>query len=196
MEDILPALKTSLLTGLSRATGRPAAELRLRLPGRAAAAACPLVSVMDAGVAAALLGEDAFAPVLGVLPVRRVEAKNGWLLFTLSDAFYSAAVRHVRATLPPAAEDLGGHALNRMLCLSRRGGDGCPADERVQRAWLLTLCCAESRAALRRAERALTHMTHHRSPRERAALREACGGMADAAGRILYRTMREMKERG
>lgn len=183
MEDVLSALSASLVSGISGAVGLPASGLRLRIPARGAAVACPLLG--EADMAATRLTAADFPPVLGVMPVRHVSAKNGWLLFTLSDEFYTAALRYVQRTLPRPDSDGGCRALNRMRCMARAGGDVCPPDERVQRAWLLTLCAYPGGAALRRAKAALLSMTHHIPPRERAALAAACGGVADAAARAL-----------
>lgn len=164
----------------------PPDGLRLHMPARHAAASCPLIDAADAGIAAACLRDMSFPAVLGVPPVSRVEAKDGWLLFSLSDDFYAAAVREVQRALPVPDGDLDCHALNRMLCLARAGGDGCPADTAVQRAWLLTLCCWQSGGAWQRALRALNRITWHEPPRKRADLAASLGGIADAAARIVY----------
>ncbi len=186
MNEILRQLDASLCEAVARAAGLEKERVRLHIPAREAAAACPLLDRADAGIAAAMLQNGDIAPVLDVLPVSNVKARNGWLLFTLSDAFYTAAVWHVRRSLPAPVGDGDCHALNQMIAMARAGGDGCPADAHVQRAWLLTLCCTESGAALFRAKTALSAMTLHVPPAERAALTRACGGVADAAARILY----------
>lgn len=186
MKAICNLLEASLLTGVARAVHMPPDSLRLRIPARHAAASCPLIDAADAGIAAACLQGMNFPAVLGVPPVSAVEAKDGWLLFTLSDEFYTAALREVQRTLPRPEGDLGNHTLNRMLALARAGGDACPADAAVQRAFLLTLCCWQGEGAWQKALRALHGITWHVPPKKRAALAASLGGVADAAARILY----------
>ena len=186
MKAICNLLEASLLEGVARAVHMPPSSLRLRMSARHADASCPLIDAADACIAAACLQDMNFPAVLGAPPVSSIEAKNGWLLFTLSDAFYTAALREVQRALPVPDGDLGCHTLNRMLCMARFGGDDCPADAAVQRAFLLTLCSWQSEGAWRRALRALNSITRHVPPKERADLAASLGGVADAASRIVY----------
>ena len=88
--------------------------------------------------------------------------------------------------LPPASHDCGQHAVNRLRAMARRGGTDCPPEPAVQRALLLALCATRSPAARAQAERALLSLAHGTPPRERPALLARCGGVADAAARILF----------
>lgn len=181
----------SIAAGLTYVLGEPVLPSTVHIPAREAAAssAVAISRGLDAETLCVRLGSAraaAFDPVFGVAPVGAVRAQNGWLLFDLTDAFYTAAVRHVLSVLPPAADDCGKHALNRMLALARRGGTSCPAIPAVQRALLLALGAAGSPAARAQTERALLSMAHGLSPRERPMLLSRCGGVGDAAARILY----------
>lgn len=181
----------SIAAGLTRVLGEAVAPSAVHIPARDAAAssAVAISRGLDAEALCVRLGSArgaAFPPVFGVAPIRAVRARNGWLLFDLTDALYTAAVRHVLSALPPAAGDCGKHTLNRMLALARRGGTSCPAIPAVQRALLLALGAPISPAARAQAERALLSMAHGLPPRERPALLARCGGVGDAAARILY----------
>lgn len=186
METICHLLKASLLTGVARSVNMPQDSLRLCMPARNVAASCPLIDAADASMAAARLKDMGFPAVLGVPPVSFVEAKDGWLLFTLSGEFYTAALREVQRTLPPPEGDLGNHTLNRMLCLARAGGEDCPTDAAVQRAFWQTLCCWQGEGAWQKALRGLNSITWHVPPKKRATLAASLGGVADASARILY----------
>lgn len=190
-------LAAALAAGLTRALGEPVPASAVRLPARHAAASCAVLSrACHAQALAAQLTdarETLFPPVCGVQPVACVQAENGWLLFTLRDEFYTAAVRCVQAALPRAADDCGCHVLNRMRALARFGGTDCPSEPRIQRALLLTLLAPDSPARFRAAQRALLTLSHDRPPRERQALLLRCGGVGDAAARLLYRLLTSEK---
>lgn len=71
----------------------------------------------------------------GVKLVERVFQSEGRLCFSLTDAFFNAAVRKTNAltpfpTLPPRVEGRAEYALSRMLMLARKGGDGCEKEAR------------------------------------------------------------------
>lgn len=190
-ESLYMPLCSAIAAGLSHVLGEAVPPSAVHIPARDAAAssAVAISRGLDAEALCVRLGSAAgaaFGPVFGVKPVQAVRAQNGWLLFDLTDAFYAAAVWHVLDTFPPAAGDCGKHTLNRMRALARRGGTGCPAVPEVQRALLLTLGAPLSAAARAQAERALLTMSHGVPQRERPALLARCGGVAEAAARILY----------
>lgn len=71
----------------------------------------------------------------GVPLVEGVSQSEGRLCFTLTDAFFNAAVREVNESmplpsLPPRAENRAEYALSRMLMLARKGVGGCDASAR------------------------------------------------------------------
>jgi len=193
MRELRELLYASLQTGIMRDNKLPQTPLRFRLPSRVADASCSLVGIMNATELAAGLTPADFPTVLGVSPISRIWVRNGWLLFNLSDALYTAAVEYAQRTLPFPQEDCNCHVLNRMRCLARNGGSDCPVDGRVQRAWLLTLCCDQSNMALRYAMHALRQLTYHVPIIERSAFRTSCSGVADAAARILYHEIKKDK---
>ncbi|MEG1525286.1 MAG: hypothetical protein RR224_07990 [Clostridia bacterium] len=128
----------------------------------------------------------AFAPLLGVPLVAAVECKDDWLLFRLTDAFYSACVDEVLRTLPPVEEDRGEYTLNRMLCFAGKHGTGCPADAQIQRALWLTLGAQSGLGAKRSAQQALLTLAIDCLPKERMTRMDTCGALADACARLLY----------
>lgn len=192
MEDLFYApLSRALADGVGRVLGEALPSTAIHIPARDAAASCAVAIArgLDADALCVRLSSvraAAFPAVFGAPPVRGVRAQRGWLLFDLTDAFYSAAVRHVCAVLPPASHDCGQHAVNRLRAMARRGGTDCPPEPAVQRALLLALCATRSPAARAQAERALLSLAHGTPPRERPALLARCGGVADAAARILF----------
>mgnify|MGYP001510950866 FL=1 len=192
MENLFYApLCQALADGVGRVLGEALPATAIHIPAREAAAssAVAIMRGLDAETLCVRLGSArgaVFPPVFGAAPVKAVRAGGGWLLFDLTDAFYTAAVRYVLATLPPAADDCGQHTINRMRTLARRGGTSCPAVPSVQRALLLALGAPRSTAARAQAEKALLSLAHGLPPRERPALLAYCGGVAEAAARILY----------
>ena len=141
----------------------------------------------DAAAWAVLLSAERsrFPAMYGAPLVSYATAENGWLLFTLTSDFYSAAVMHTRSALPfPSRTDT--YALHRMRMLSRRPTDDCPDVPEVQRL-LLAFTAAELRtpAALANAERALLSMAYALPPADRQPLLDRCGGVADCACRLL-----------
>jgi len=172
---------------LCAAVRKPVLPQHIHIPARSDAVGSPIAVsyALDADALAKSLMPESFLPYLGVDPVSAVRAENGWLLFTLSNALYSAAVDMIRSELPAPAHDCSSLALNRMMALAKKGGTGCPNDPAVERAFLLTLLLTDDArpAAIDRAESALLSMLHHLPPRERDI---GIGQLADAAGRILY----------
>ena len=71
----------------------------------------------------------------GVQLFKSVAHSEGRLCFTLTDAFFEAAIRKTNAALPlpalpPRPESRAEYALCRMLMLARKGGSGCTAEAR------------------------------------------------------------------
>lgn len=161
-------------------------SLRFSLPARAAAASCPLLTEDAADCAARLsAARDRFLPVLGAPLVLAVAEENGWLLFTFTDAFYTALTAHMLCTLPPVDGDGGDHLKNRLMGLARKPRCGCPQDPAAQRAvWLAALCCERS-GRLTDARRAAQALFTAKKPAARAAFLARCADPADAALRAL-----------
>ena len=72
----------------------------------------------------------------GVKLVERVFECDGRLCFSLTDAFFDAAVRQLISdlplpTLPDRIESRAEYALSRMLMLAKKGGEGCPKEARA-----------------------------------------------------------------
>ena len=109
--------------------------------------------------------------------VREVRAKNGWLLFSLSDEWFDGLIRWAQGldTRPG-----GSYVENRMAILARKGDAPCPESEDVRRAlWAAYL--AWRRGFWRAAdERTVLTMTHALTGVERIALENRCGGAAAA----------------
>ena len=123
---------------------------------------------------------EAAAQKLNVAPcpqVRAVRAKNGWLLFFLSDSWFDGLIRWAQGldTRPSSS-----YVENRMAILARKGDAPCPESEDVRRAlWAAYL--AYRRGFWRAAdERAVLTMTHALTGAERIALENRCGGAAAA----------------
>lgn len=152
----------------------------IRVPARGAAFDCYLPDARD-------LRAEAFGTLLGAPLVASVCSKNGRLRFDLTDAFFDACVAHVNAALPLPTGDCGDHALNRLLCLSRRGGSGCPRIPAVQRALWLCAGATESPALADRAAHACLTMLHDLPAAERQLQLQACGAAAAAAARLYAR---------
>lgn len=126
--------------------------------------------------------------LLGVPLVQAVVHQGNWACFTLTDVFYARCVAYVQERLPLPEEDGNCFILNRMLALSRKGGTGCgcPPEGKVQRALWLLLGGEESPAIRRAGEEAFLSMTLHLPPRNRQALLNECGDMADACARMIW----------
>jgi len=164
----------------------------MRLPARGAAVGC--AAALSAGADAVRWAEqlnknlETFSAVLGVLPVKRVRAENGWLLFDLSDALYIAAAKDaaMQCGKIPARHEI--YPLHRLRMIARYADAGCPADERVQRTLLLAFAANETptKANITRAEEAILTMSHHLPPAERSTLLRQCGTAARAMAALLY----------
>lgn len=137
---------------------------------------------------------EAYPPVIfGARLLKGISAANGHVLFHISDEAYSAIISHIIKNYPkPQMPDDTGHIINyaaaRMLMLSRKGGQGCPAP--FKKGLWLCLCIegfqGKKRESLRkRAAEALLCAMDGLNAEERDAVREFSGGCADCAARLL-----------
>ncbi len=173
-------IRTQLLRVLGGALQEPNAQ-SLRLPARDAHLSFRPPHGVDSGPLAAL----DFGSLYGVPLVERVRVVNGWLLFDLSPAFFTALVDEINRSCP--APELAHDTLaeNRMRIVSRHDGAGCPDLPPFHRALMLALAAHESVAAYARAERAALSLFHEIPPRERPALLSRCGALGGAMLRLL-----------
>ena len=109
--------------------------------------------------------------------VRAVRAKNGWLLFFLSDRWFDGLIAWAKGLDTRPA---GTYLENRMAILARKGDAPCPESEDVRRAlWASYL--AFRRGFWREADQRLVlTMTHALTGADRIALENRCGGAAAA----------------
>ena len=181
--SLLKALAESIAVGLSHSYGIEVPPSRVKMPARGAEAGVAVSSGIAAEKLAAPSGES-FPAVCGVSAIDAVRYENGWLLFTVSEAFFQAIIDSTKM-LPLPADDGEKLALNRLLALRRHRGTGCPDRETVREALWLCACAAEGRSAVSRAEKAVLSMFDGVVPKERPALYDLCGETADAACRLL-----------
>ena len=180
-----PPYESEIRAQLVRVLGdalREAPDARsLRLPARDAHVSFRPPHGVDPAPLAAL----DFGALYGVPLVERVRVVNGWLLFDLSPAFFSALVDEINRScpIPELAHDT--HAENRMRLVSRHPGTGCPDIASFHRALMLALAAHESSAAYARAERAALSLFHEIPPRDRPALLSDCGALGGAMLRLL-----------
>jgi hypothetical protein len=174
-------IRSCLAESVSRAAGLSFDASNVHLPARHAAASLRLPND-----APPFLPETVFATLYGAEMIESCRLVNGWLLFELRDAFYNALTEHVNAELPPPESDLERHAINRMRVLARHGGTGCPNVRALQRALLLCVCAGKNRAALEKAEQAVSSMFRSIPPKNRPALFEQCGALGSACARLLF----------
>lgn len=113
----------------------------------------------------------------GVLLLSAVTERNGWLLFSFSDACWNMLVARAAAL---KNDGDGSYLSNRMRILMRHGSCPCPDDERVRRALWLCLLAHDGRGFTQETERAVLTMTHHLTGMPRVALEHSCGGVAAA----------------
>lgn len=175
--DIRAALSARLAEALCMEIDRT----RVHLPARNAHASYHPPQNADFTALAAL----DFGLLYGESLVQRVCARNGWLLFDFSPAFFSALVEQINAGCSAPEDSAETHAQNRMAVLSRHGGTGCPNHPAFQRALLVALSANESAAAYRKAERAAETLFHTVPPCERAGLSAKCGAFGGAMLRLL-----------
>lgn len=192
-------VRTALAAALSRAAGRdaPPAWMDCVARGCEVRTAAPLAWQLEAGALAKRLLAEGPEELHGAPLIAHVAHENGHLLFSLTPAFHTAAIRIACESLPPAegewdAEGETAYAINRMRMLARHGPAPCPPDPVVCLALWRALGIPErlgERKALRlrleEARSALLAMTHHLPPRERPALERGLGGVGEAAARLL-----------
>ena len=173
MEDLYSSLTTDLAAWVSDATGTPITGADFRLPREEGQLSLGVFVQSDAGAAAEKLRET-----LPACPsVREVREKNGWLLFYLSDAWFDELIAWAAAL---DTQPTGSYVENRMAILARKGMAPCPDEEHVRRA-LWTAYLAFRRGTWREAdERLILTMTHEAMGRDRIALENRCGGVAEA----------------
>ena len=180
-----PPYESEIRAQLVRVLGgalREAPDARsLRLPARDAHVSFRPPHGVDPGPLAAL----DFGALNGVPLVERVRVVNGWLLFDLSPAFFSALVDEINRSCPVPALAHDTHAENRMRLVCRHPGAGCPDIASFHRALMLALAAHESSAAYARAERAALSLFHEIPPRDRPALLSDCGALGGAMLRLL-----------
>ena len=180
-----PPYESEIRAQLVRVLGvtlREAPDARsLRLPARDAHVSFRPPQGADPGSLTAL----DFGTLYGVPFVARVRVVNGWLLFDLSPAFFSALVDEINQSYPTPEFANDTHAENRMRLVSRHLGTGCHNIASFHRALMLALAAHESAAAYARAERAALSLFHEIPPRDRPALLSDCGAFGGAMLRLL-----------
>ena len=173
MEDLYATLTQTLARWVQAVTGAPVEAEDFRLPRDAGQLSLGVFVRGGAEEAANKLRE-----ALAACPeVRDVQARNGWLLFWLSDAWFDGLIRWAK-TLD--VRPTGSYVENRMAILARRGDAPCPAAEDVRRAlWAAYLAFRQGswRAA---DERLALTMSHGLAGMDRIALENRCGGAAAA----------------
>jgi hypothetical protein len=172
----------SILAGaLSRETGALFDAGSVHLPSRHSAASVHI----PYRLAVREFSADIFPSAFGAPFVSSCRTVGGWLLVDFFDAFYDMLVERVRASLPAASGATVNHAVNKLQSLARHGGTGCPRVPSLQRALLLALAAQKSPGAYAQACCACETMLHAVPPRDRPALADRCGALADALARLL-----------
>ena len=174
MKDLYMTLTEALAAWVKAVTGAEVKTADFRLPREGQLS----VGTFARG------GAEAAAQKLNAAPcpqVREVRAKNGWLLFFLSDEWFDGLIAWARGldTRPG-----GSYLENRMAILARKGDAPCPESEDVRRAlWASYL--AFRRGSWRAADQRLAlTMTHALTGAERIALEDRCGGAAAAIQKL------------
>ena len=171
MEDLYKTLTEALAAWVTAVTGAHVKAAEFRVPRSEGQLS---VGTFVQG------GAQEVADKLNAAPcpqVRAVRAKNGWLLFFLSDSWFDGLIAWARGLDTRSA---GSYLENRMAMLARKGDGPCPAAEPVRRAlWRAYL--AYRRGFWREAdERLVLTMTHGQTGMDRIALENRCGGAAAA----------------
>ncbi len=171
MEDLYETLTRAMAAWVEAGTGAIVAPEDFRLPRGEGQLSLGTFVRGGAGEAARQLNAS-LCP-----QVREVRAKNGWLLFSLSDQWFDGLIDWAKGldTRPG-----GSYVENRMAILARKGDAPCPDSENVRRAlWAAYL--AYRRGFWRAAdERLVLTMTHDLTGAARVALENRCGGAATA----------------
>lgn len=184
-ESVIAPVRQKLFAGVRARGGVEVPPAAFHLPARSAPASAFLPEEARVPYRWADAG-SAFGAVLGAPLVLRTELDGSYLLLHFTGAFYDALVAHIRASLPAAADDRGRLALNRMLALARKAGEGCPDDPAAKRLLWQLVCLYERPGGIADAERAATAYLTQLPPRERQRLAGQSGALADAAARILF----------
>lgn len=171
MEDLYMTLTEALAAWVKAVTGAEVTAADFRVPRRE--------GQLSLGTFVQDGAEEAAEKLAGALcpQVRAVRAKNGWLLFFLSDEWFDGLIAWARGLDTRPA---GSYLENRMAILARKGDAPCPDSEDVRRAlWASYL--AFRRGFWRAADqRTVLTMTHGLGGEERIALENRCGGAAAA----------------
>lgn len=132
----------------------------------------------DAAAVAVLLKEKREACVLWeIRPVRDVRAENGWLLFSLSPAFYEALTEKAAALDRVPGTD---YVSLRMQMLMRKPPAPCPNHPNVHLALLRSLFADGRGRFTPEDDRAVLTMTHGEKGMARITLENNCGTVARA----------------
>ena len=177
-QTIAGELRQAISEAASRACGAALSANAVCVPARQALASLRLPED-------AVLRREVQGAFCGASLLKEARLVNGWLLFAFSDALFDALAAEPLRRLPPAADPLHSHAVNRLLALARHGGTGCPRVPSLQKALFLCAFAVESPAAYRRAELAVETMFHPVPARERPAILAGCGAFGDACARLL-----------
>ncbi len=126
--------------------------------------------------------------------IRDIFASGNHICFSLSDDFYSEAVRRITgdAPLPALPEEWSeawAYALCRMRMLARKGGNACPASSAVHRALWQTFSlageCPNRKSKRQRAARALLEMLDSMGAEERINMAAQMGTVGTCAAILL-----------
>ena len=174
MEDLYETLTRALAAWVEAVTGAEVKAADFRLPREGQLSVDTFVRGGAQEAAEKLAG--ALCP-----QVRAVRAKNGWLLFFLSDRWFDGLIAWAKGLDTRPA---GTYLENRMAILARKGDVPCPDSEDVRRAlWASYL--AFRRGFWREADQRLVlTMTHALTGAERIALENRCGGAAAAIQKL------------
>ncbi len=208
MTDLYALLRERIAGTAGTLLGAEILPVQIDCPAQGCPARCALPRILgeDAAAWAQALQQDIAAFTLFGQPLlSKVEHNEGHLLFHLTDAFYTAALKIVLDELPgvtdpgpstpqeDAARARIAYTMRRMWMLSRkaRGEPKCPSNPAVQRALFLAIGVLERlnhpRALTLRllaASDALLSMTRSVLPRQRPALCTQAAHVGDAAARI------------
>lgn len=202
MPDFYTEARNALLSLMQDSIGSLADGCRIQCPGKFSPACTAHAKTVHADAAQwcrLILRRLSESPVLifGVPLIETVEEEDGFLNFYFTAAAYDAMIGHMLLELPPVTElalphDEVSYASWRMSMLARKGASPIPDDPCVKKAAWLTLGVAEKAGeprllALRKREAAaaLLGMSRRLPPRERPALQNRCGSLAECALRLL-----------
>lgn len=132
----------------------------------------------DAESVAAALQENRETCLLwGLCPFLKVRSENGWILFTLSPAFYETLCEKAAALGRAPGTD---YVSLRMRMLMRKPASPCPDRPTVHLALLRSVFAEEKGHFTAEDDRTILIMTHGEKGAERLALENSCGTVARA----------------